>query len=1024
MWHTFSWQRLTLLTIIVIFLLSVINYLTSYSPNDCSMTFMFDYPEFHKIKMPADVVTRFPSYNLFAYGEGGHSVMMKRMKFSGHPVLFIPGNAGSYRQVRSIASICHQMCQSREREFRFDFFTIDFDEEKAGLLGQLLQTQVKFAAAAVTRIQDIYKKNGRTNVSCIVIGHSVGGVVARSLMMQDNFTPACVSMLITLSSPIRQPVVSFDQSMVSLYKDTNDKWIAERQKPDNESKISHLMHVSIAGGFNDLLVRSELAMSSDVGNSDNRDISLITTSIPDVWLTMDHLCITWCKELMIKLSRTIYDVVAAGPEAGMDLRTDIVKYHLMKRTRGKTYPFYVVPKSFTFPSSGQWISHTKRFIRYTSPHILSPVYVLIELKPQTTIFVHLRGPHRHDWIATCNGFFDDDRNATICESGINLSMNTSLIPGVLHQPPVSVFMAEADSLRGTHVIVSLTPQVDQKDNEREGTASHQVSLMAERFDEPIRNMKVDVRLFWSLFSSSLLMLDKPVSRETYFYNISLIGITNAWHAYTVTVRTGSCYSSADQENPSIALLHSPWSHEDVYHRISNAKNTVMEFMIKLNVPRPLSHSPESHASLVLYLEPECAFKVTIKYSIISSLGQVIRFYYQYLINFIIGIAASVIALQMILMKSKSAIPAVADEVEEQEYEEVGGGDELRTSFTSSFIGSHTTVFFHEPCEKILRTRFLTVMLYGFLPTSPFVCLKVISLLPKGWQDSSVMQQVTSLRQNDLTDLQFVLLFLLISIFAYGILYIMLLTTSIALNLLTLIVNKIRSSHSRRSTSNHSVNSRESSHRVGQQITASISLIPIILSALTILVTVSTTSAIGLMLVFVMQSCYTAVSWIKGCTDIESRGVSPRNTNHQIHLMISLMMMFTCFSSFPLMLFWFSRGCRLFLFFPYDHLQDMSDPHMIPAVILIGCTSILWQDRSISGRTRTSITSQAIMSIIRFISILMTSCCHNLQLIPPFVALIVASMTCQMIAGADVLIPGSHCHHRNHDDVNNLHLHQE
>lgn len=41
----------------------------------------------------------------------------------------------------------------------------------------------------------------------------------------------------------------------------------------------------------------------------NRFISMTTTSIPAVWASTDHLCIVWCKQLVIATARAIFDMV-------------------------------------------------------------------------------------------------------------------------------------------------------------------------------------------------------------------------------------------------------------------------------------------------------------------------------------------------------------------------------------------------------------------------------------------------------------------------------------------------------------------------------------------------------------------------------------------------------------------------------------------------------------------------------------------------------------------------------------------
>lgn len=46
--------------------------------------------------------SEFPHYGLFYYYEGRILQDVNRMKLKGAPVIFVPGNAGSYKQVSSV----------------------------------------------------------------------------------------------------------------------------------------------------------------------------------------------------------------------------------------------------------------------------------------------------------------------------------------------------------------------------------------------------------------------------------------------------------------------------------------------------------------------------------------------------------------------------------------------------------------------------------------------------------------------------------------------------------------------------------------------------------------------------------------------------------------------------------------------------------------------------------------------------------------------------------------------------------
>jgi hypothetical protein len=71
------------------------------------MTYMYEHPKYINMKLPEEVNKTFPKYRLLAYGEGeGKNIdKLRAEKFDGIPVLFIPGNSGSHKQVRSLASV-------------------------------------------------------------------------------------------------------------------------------------------------------------------------------------------------------------------------------------------------------------------------------------------------------------------------------------------------------------------------------------------------------------------------------------------------------------------------------------------------------------------------------------------------------------------------------------------------------------------------------------------------------------------------------------------------------------------------------------------------------------------------------------------------------------------------------------------------------------------------------------------------------------------------------------------------------
>jgi glycosylphosphatidylinositol deacylase len=104
--------------------------------------------------------TRFASkYSLYLYREWG---IDEEFTVKGVPVLFIPGNAGSYKQVRSLAaeaayhyhnSVQYEAGAAVKRPL--DFFSVDFNEDITAFHGQTLLDQAEYLNDAITYILSI-----------------------------------------------------------------------------------------------------------------------------------------------------------------------------------------------------------------------------------------------------------------------------------------------------------------------------------------------------------------------------------------------------------------------------------------------------------------------------------------------------------------------------------------------------------------------------------------------------------------------------------------------------------------------------------------------------------------------------------------------------------------------------------------------------------------------------------------------------------------------------------------------------
>eukprot|EP00057_Strongylocentrotus_purpuratus_P027457 XP_011681931.1 PREDICTED: GPI inositol-deacylase-like [Strongylocentrotus purpuratus] len=85
---------------------------------------------------------KYPHYSLTVYGEGRYATNLEKGKYTGIPILFIPGNAGSHKQVRSLSSIALRKA-SDKYNFHFNYFSVDLDEELNAVYGGVLEGQTE-----------------------------------------------------------------------------------------------------------------------------------------------------------------------------------------------------------------------------------------------------------------------------------------------------------------------------------------------------------------------------------------------------------------------------------------------------------------------------------------------------------------------------------------------------------------------------------------------------------------------------------------------------------------------------------------------------------------------------------------------------------------------------------------------------------------------------------------------------------------------------------------------------------------
>lgn len=305
----------------------------------CRIVFMG--PSYARIRGFDESHTRFASkYSLYLYREQGKDPIPQTGEdldfLKGTPVLFVPGNAGSFRQIRSIAAESANLFFDsrgllRNRNVQnLDFFSADFNEDFTAFHGQTLLDQIEFLNDAVKFILGLYENRPNPPKSVIILSHSMGGVVARGMLTFKNYLPGSVNTIITLASPHAAAPLTFDGDILKAYSAIDRFWFEgfnedfNSQGKSARETLANVSLISITGGLLDSVLPADYTTLGYLVPPDH-GFTVYSTGIPGVWTSIDHLAIVWCGQLRRKVLEALLEVT--------DLNSPHRTYPLEERMR-------------------------------------------------------------------------------------------------------------------------------------------------------------------------------------------------------------------------------------------------------------------------------------------------------------------------------------------------------------------------------------------------------------------------------------------------------------------------------------------------------------------------------------------------------------------------------------------------------------------------------------------------------------------------------------------------------------------
>ena len=219
-------------------------------------------------------------------------------------MLFIPGNAGSSHQVRSIASSATRQYFSSPYIISPDFssrspaskpldvFALEFNEDLSAFHGPTLLSERTYALDAIHYILSLYPPN----TSIVLMGHSMGGVVATSLLPSPG-----ISAIITMSTPHTLPPARFDNRIEDIYSTNHEHLIS------NPTPI-----VSICGGATDLMVPSETCIIPEPNVQGIFRKTVFSSGMERCWTGIGHREMVWCHQARWQVARAALELSASA----------------------------------------------------------------------------------------------------------------------------------------------------------------------------------------------------------------------------------------------------------------------------------------------------------------------------------------------------------------------------------------------------------------------------------------------------------------------------------------------------------------------------------------------------------------------------------------------------------------------------------------------------------------------------------------------------------------------------------------
>ncbi|KAF8977835.1 GPI inositol deacylase [Entomortierella lignicola] len=605
-------------------------------PKGCLMTFM--QPTYYKILGFDEYYTELAGkYGLLLYRDEGDE----------HPVLHTSQLTDIGDHDRAIAKSAKYLVDKRATKYtKFVFlkyafiFSVDFNEEFSAFHGHLLLDQSKYVNEAIAYILSLYSDSDPAlprPTSVLIIGHSMGGIVARTLFIMDNFVAGSVNTILTLATPHMVPPLALDYTITDIYDKIEEFWIRGYESP--QAALANVSLVSIMGGNQDITV------NSDAGNihyivPQSHGFSVFTSSIPHAWVGSDHLSILWCNQVVKQIGIALVEMIDASTSDQVKPLTErlrVLRNHLLSED-----PLFSSPGSrdiiivnlssvsHSFEKGEVWASPTRKPVP-TNQQTSAPHYHILTIPKRKdldtlTLLTNLKlGSHEGFNLLLCK---DGTNEKTLaCESD---SLPSAIIPGSTRESSMPLFTQEY--FTGQEFRFVSIPLRDLENFQYVVLSSKRDVYVDSNF--VIAEFKNDADTTETIHTSAIGLLRNGLMRSKFPVKPSLVStirlpnVDNSLLAYNIKVNGGSCAGVVSRARFAPMMKQSNWAtNEDrFYVNIANKENGIdINFHGDLPYYNKVLLRTNNGIELQFWRDPTCKepLSLTLTVDNYGSLGKIV-----------------------------------------------------------------------------------------------------------------------------------------------------------------------------------------------------------------------------------------------------------------------------------------------------------------------------------------------------------------------------------------------------------------